>query len=276
MATLGSGKTSGGGINRFHDPKGILARNIFDSSQGDLTLEPSTDVFVSDDASYDPNQPPPICSGSTRLVGALFSPNTPEWSFASISNSSGAALLYREGMDMDSGRVLAINSYSVVMQPTDGSRCMLTMFDQNAPARPKRTAKASNNTDATAKKRDRDRNGGLTDEELDEGIQKISDTKVIVKRELVEKVLSDQASLMRTARVIPHQENGQTVGVKLYGIRRNSLLGRLGLKNGDMLRTINGFDLSDPASALEAFATLRTKDNLSIALKDRTINIGIQ
>ena len=69
---------------------------------------------------------------------------------------------------------------------------------------------------------------------------------------------------MRTARIIPHEENGRTVGVKLYGIRRNSLLGRLGLQNGDMLRTINGYDMTSPDSALEAYSRLRGANNLSV------------
>ena len=276
IANRGSALSSAKGIASFRSPKNILVRNIFDSTKGDLTLEPSADFPVGDDT-YDPNQPPPMCTGSTRLVGVVFSPKRPEWSFAAITDGSGTAMLYREKMEIDSGHLLAIQPDAVLMQPSSGNRCMLSMFDQDSPTPAKRASTAATTEkDSKKNKRSRDRNGGLTDEELDQGIQKISDTKVVVQRSLVEKVLGDQANLMRTARVIPHQENGRTVGVKLYGIRRNSLLGRLGLKNGDMLRTINGFDLSDPAAALEAFATLRTKDNLSIALKDRTIDIGIQ
>ena len=57
----------------------------------------------------------------------------------------------------------------------------------------------------------------------------MSDTNYTVTRGLVDRLLANQAELMRTARIIPHEEGGRTVGVKLYGIRRNSLLGRLGL-----------------------------------------------
>jgi general secretion pathway protein C len=90
-----------------------------------------------------------------------------------------------------------------------------------------------------------------------------------VQRSLVDKLLSNQAELMRSARVVPHEENGRVVGVKLYGIRRSSLLGKLGIQNGDMLRTINGFDMSAPDSALEAYAKLRSASNLSVAVVRR-------
>ena len=85
---------------------------------------------------------------------------------------------------------------------------------------------------------------------------------------------------MRTARVIPHEEGGQVVGVKLYGIRRSSLLGRLGIQNGDMLRTINGYDMTAPDSALEAYARLRSADRITINLNrrgsDQTIDYQIR
>ncbi len=38
----------------------------------------------------------------------------------------------------------------------------------------------------------------------------------------------------------------------MYGIRRNSLLGRLGMQNGDVLRTINGFDMTMPYGGMDA------------------------
>jgi general secretion pathway protein C len=124
------------------------------------------------------------------------------------------------------------------------------------------------------------RNAGLSDEDLSEGIEKLSDTRFNIQRGLVDKVLANQGSLMRTARVIPHEENGRVVGVKLYGIRRDSLLGRLGIRNGDMLRTINGFDMTSPDSALEAYSRLRSADKLTLAVKrqnnEMTIEYNIQ
>jgi general secretion pathway protein C len=90
-----------------------------------------------------------------------------------------------------------------------------------------------------------------------------------VNRGLVDRLLANQAALMSAARVIPHEEDGRTVGMKIYGIRRSSLLGRLGIQNGDMLRTINGFDLTDPTALLQAYTTLRSADHLSMQVMRR-------
>ena len=117
--------------------------------------------------------------------------------------------------------------------------------------------------------------GGISEAELNQNINAVSETKFAVPRTFVDKILQNQGEIMRSARIVPHEENGQVVGVKLYGIRRNSLLGKLGLQNGDLLRTINGFEMSSPDTALEAYSRLRSASNLSVAVtrRGRPMNI---
>jgi general secretion pathway protein C len=270
------------GFGRTRDPAIILRRNIFDSTRGDLTAEPLPSVVLGPDGEpveeWDPSQPPPLCTGNLRLVGSVMSPGYPDWSFAAIAGTSGGkTLLYREGTDVDGSRVLAVYPSRVVMSGSRGP-CQLLMFKEDesgmrvqVPA-PVARSPGSSAVDA--------RNAGLSDEELSDGIEKLSDTRFNIQRSLVDKVLANQGSLMRTARVIPHEENGRVVGVKLYGIRRNSLLGHLGIRNGDMLRTINGYDMTSPDSALEAYSGLRSADKLTLAVKrqnnEMTIEYNIQ
>ena len=70
------------------------------------------------------------------------------------------------------------------------------------------------------------------------------------------------------------------VGIKLYGIRRLTLLGKLGFQNGDLLRSVNGFDLSNPESLLDAYTKLRTLDHVSVVLtrrgEGRTLEYQVQ
>lgn len=80
-------------------------------------------------------------------------------------------------------------------------------------------------------------------------------------------------------RVVPELRDGKVIGLRLFGIRPGSLLGTLGLKNGDRLEAINGFDLTSPEKALEAYARLRTAKRLSVQLdrvgKPVTIDLNI-
>ena len=251
----------------------ILERNIFDSSRGDLTLEPVEQVAEAPTGEWDPTQPAPECDNKLRLVGAVVNPVDPAWSYAAIAGDEGKTLLYRKGSNVDGSFVLAVRPSSVVVQPAGGGACEVAMFEEKeAEAKKPQAPRVAERT----ARRAFDRNGGLTNEEMDQGIQKISDTRFRIERSLVTKVLSNQGSLMKAARVIPHEENGRIVGVKLYGIRRSSLLGKLGIRNGDMLRTINGFDMASPDTALEAYARLQTADSLSLALKRQNKEMTIE
>lgn len=252
----------------------VLARNIFDSVTGGMEWD-VPEVVVIDDGDQGPDGgvvitqtldgPHQACEGSIRLVGSYVRLGDPEQSFAAIIGASGTSLLYRTGMAVDDRQVMLIERNRVVLAPQPNSLCDLAMFGPpptagGPPAAPPPVvAEAAPATDA----------GGVEAADLDANIHQVSDTSYTINRSLVDRLLANQAALMSAARVIPHEEDGRTVGMKIYGIRRSSLLGRLGVQNGDMLRTINGFDLSDPNAILQAYTQLRSADHLSLQIQRR-------
>ena len=278
------------GAGQRKDPTTILRRNIFDSQSGPQdgtrVRPPTPEELAAAEAAaeaaapppLDPNAVPPPCDGAIRLVGAFYSPQRPASSFAAITNVAGKVLLYRLGMPVDGRTVDAIGASSVYMLQ-GAARCSLTMFAPppvpGAPAQAPIAAVAAIEPAGPA-----DTAGGIPAADLDAGITKVSETEYRIQRGLVNRILDNQAELMRTARVVPQEENGRVVGVKMYGIRRNSLLGRLGMQNGDVLRTINGFDMTSPDKALEAYARLRESDHLTLSVVRRgqptSVNFNIQ
>ncbi|MCZ7682200.1 MAG: hypothetical protein M5U28_26780 [Sandaracinaceae bacterium] len=265
------------------DATPVLRRNIFDSETGRLDIEPQ-DESEDDGAEeieepvvatvYDPNgPPPPPCDGSMRLVGAFVRMRDPSDSFAAITDSTGQSLLYQQGMSVDEREVVAIAANRVVLRPRSGSLCSLSMFGE-APR--VATAAGENRVAALAPAEAAGPSQeGLDPAVLESSITQISEREYSIERSLVTSLLANQAALMRTARVIPHEEGGRVVGVKLYGIRRSSLLGRLGIQNGDMLRTINGYDMTSPDSALEAYARLQSADRITINLQRRGSDMSV-
>ncbi len=258
----------------------ILRRNIFDSATGDLSAEPQVDVPDDDDDDPPPppsdawsvgDPPPPPCDGSMRLVGAFVRMRNPEDSFAAITDAAGQSLLYQEGMSVDDRQIVNIASNRVVLRPRTGNHCSLSMFGEaprvaTAPT-PTVTAEAAPTASGST--------DGIDNAALESGITQVSEREYSIERSLVTSLLANQAALMRSARVIPHEEGGRVVGVKLYGIRRSSLLGRLGIQNGDMLRTINGYDMTAPDSALEAYARLQNADRITISLARRGQDMSV-
>ncbi len=274
--------------SRVPDIKVILARNIFDSSTGALWPPPAEqpaqveEEEAPEEVVLDPNNPPPPCTDPVKLVASIYSASLPEWSFASMAADNETPMLYRQGGHVGEFEVLAIYPRAVFLRPGRGRPCSVAMFteEEQAPSRsrPKPTvAKAKPGDDKRTPGRPTrpDRSGGIGTDELKAGIQKVSGTQYNVSRSLVDKVLQNQAALMRSARIVPQQRGGQVMGVKLYGIRRNSLLGQLGMQNGDLLRTINGYDMTSPDSALEAYSRLRNADNLTVAVERRGKNLNL-
>lgn len=266
------------------DPTPILRRNMFDHATGrlDIIEAPPTEEVEEEGPveELDPNAPPPPCDGSMRLVGAFVRVRRPEDSFAAITNATGEALLYQPGMSVDNREIVSIQRNIVVLRPGSGSLCSLRMFAEGEPPPAPAPVAAREPAKRPPRGRPTGTPEGLDAAELEAGISQVSDREYRIDRGLVNKLLTNQAALMRTARVIPHEEGGRVVGVKLYGIRRSSLLGRLGVQNGDMLRTINGYDMTAPDSALEAYARLRNADRITLNLtrrgQDQTIDYQIR
>jgi membrane-associated protease RseP (regulator of RpoE activity) len=111
--------------------------------------------------------------------------------------------------------------------------------------------------------------------QLDTSITKVSDTHYVVTRWFVSLMLGHPAAL---ARVEPHGDRGHPVGLKLYGIRRNSALGKLGFQNGDLLRNINGISITGPSDVAEAYAKFRDATDLKVGITrdDREIAFWYQ
>jgi general secretion pathway protein C len=80
---------------------------------------------------------------------------------------------------------------------------------------------------------------------------------------------------MKQARIVPEQKDGKVVGIRLFGIRPDTLLGKLGLQNGDRLEAINGFEMASPEKALEAYAKLRTAESLNVKVTRRGQPVSI-
>ena len=98
-------------------------------------------------------------------------------------------------------------------------------------------------------------------------IQRVSATEFNVDRSVVDKILEKPGrSSCAPPASLPEQENGKVVGVRMFGIRPDTLLGTLGMENGDRLESINGFNMASPEKALEAYARLRTADHLTVQL----------
>ena len=242
----------------------ILSRNPFDSVTGPLNLAPPP--APTDSTPPPPPEPTdpysaPVCDGVQVLIIAA-SPD-PDWSFAALETpeEKGKSFLRRRGGDIG-GKTVKYIGWDRVWLTSASQLCQAQMFKpptppgaSAAPAPPPPPPSAGG--------------ASAVGDDIKNGIQKIGANEYNIDRGVVDKILENQAELMRQARIVPEQENGKVVGIRLFGVRPDTLLGTLGMENGDRLEKINGFDMASPEKALEAYARLRTADHLTVSVNRR-------
>lgn len=243
----------------------ILRRNPFDSVTGPLDGT-NVPAVPSDDDAADETPPAglslddPKCDfGRVVLITAS---DDPAWSFAAIE-ARGASKLRRVGDDVDGHRLEAL-AWDRVWLAKGASRCQMKVGDGASQA-----ARAAGPTAAPGDEARSTRPASRSDRvppELAAKIQRISDTEFAVERAVVDEILDNQAQLMRRTRINPVKSGDKTTGIQVSRIKEGSLLDTLGIKDGDELRNINGFELGDPQKALEAYGRLRAADRLTVQI----------
>jgi general secretion pathway protein C len=86
----------------------------------------------------------------------------------------------------------------------------------------------------------------------------------LVERPALEAILGQATELLRRVKIRPSKMGEKVVGFELQRVAPGTLLDVLGLKNGDVLQSVNGFELTGPAQALQAYARLRLADNVRV------------
>jgi general secretion pathway protein C len=250
----------------------IMERNPFDSvTPRPLDAPPVVDGGAEQaviDLEHYENAP--ICDGVKALI--IVASGDPGWSMAALSaQGTSQTKLVRVGDEIGGGRIVQIIEWNRVVLSLGSAICQMQMFKPSkpagvasAPAPPPPPPVAAAVAGATPVPAD-----------IASKIQKVSANEFNVDRQVVDKILENQAELMKSARIVPEQENGKVVGIRLFGIRPDTLLGTLGLENGDRLQSINGFDMASPEKALEAYARLRTADHLTVQVNRRGQNQNI-
>jgi general secretion pathway protein C len=99
------------------------------------------------------------------------------------------------------------------------------------------------------------------------GIFQMSDREFLVDAKMANDVLEGEpAWFLRSIRIAPGQQRVGDVGIRLFGVTPHSLLGRLGIENGDRIETINGYEMTNPENALSAYESLRRKNDFLVTL----------
>lgn len=73
--------------------------------------------------------------------------------------------------------------------------------------------------------------------------------------------------ILNSARLVPESMNGKTIGFKIYGITSGSLFEKIKLENGDVITSVNGINLEDPAQGFKVYEALQDETNITLQIK---------
>jgi general secretion pathway protein C len=90
---------------------------------------------------------------------------------------------------------------------------------------------------------------------------------ITVSRTDVEKSLKNVHQLLSQARVRPHFSEGKPDGLAITHIKRGSIFEKLGLKNGDIVRGLDGNEIKSPDDVLQMYKKLTVGSEVAIELE---------
>ena len=99
----------------------------------------------------------------------------------------------------------------------------------------------------------------------DSSIHENSPTDHTMSRAALDQLFNDPTPMQ--ARIEPATKKGTVMGLAVRGVRESGVAWRLGFRDGDLLKTVNGSSVSSPERALESYARIRTADELHVVVE---------
>lgn len=208
----------------------IVNRSIFDSTQAGKKNTVTSDPVEGDSVESSLQL--------TLLATIIAQPD--KYSVALIQDEANGANTYGVGYDLiGQATVTKIEKNRVYFQRNNSEQLEFIEIGGEAPAKEPSASKT-------------------TDEATEDGdIQNVGNNKYVVDQSVLDEILANPEKLYSQVRVTPHKDaDGNIDGYRMTGIRRKSLFYKLGIKNGDIVHSVNGQQLNSLSSAMDAYNSL--------------------
>ncbi|MDD2365522.1 MAG: type II secretion system protein GspC [Desulfuromonadaceae bacterium] len=102
----------------------------------------------------------------------------------------------------------------------------------------------------------------------------------VIDQRALNAALDNPAQAMSDARLLPSQKDGKVEGFRASEVKPNGVFGMIGIKNGDILISLNDFPMDSPDKALQSFIALKGQNRLKLDIirdgRQQTFNYEIQ
>lgn len=236
------------------DTSPILKRNLF-NIEG--TLPDATDTVESACGAESKKS-----SLAFKVTGIIFGGNSKSSIALIQSTSDSKDSVYKLGDTIvGNTKITDITSNRVYI----ASQSCPEYFELTYPEIPKSTRSTKN------------KNGRSNVAYSEAGFERIDNTTNVTKQWVNDVLTNKLSTTLEEARAVPFLVGGQVKGFSLSQIVPNSVYEKLGLKNGDVVSSINGIDLNDAARAIQTLNSLRneTKIDIEILRDGQPVNLKV-
>lgn len=188
-------------------------------------------------------------SANIRLLGTATGMH--DRAFAIVENQTTRSQgLYREGDLVAPGIVLVQVGWDRIIIERDGKReTLLLPKDALTPAGQVSPVPISTPVNADPQ----------------EGIQQTAQDSYTIDRREVDHAINNLSELFTQVRAVPYSvQEGVTQGFRLFQIKPDSLIDRIGLKNGDVIQRVNGVEISNPSTAFQLLQDLQGHQQIRV------------
>lgn len=94
--------------------------------------------------------------------------------------------------------------------------------------------------------------------------RKTGENQWVISQEAVLDALNDMGSVLTAARMTPVVRDGAIEGFLVTEIKPRGIMDAIGLKNGDILKRVNGYEMTSPERAVQVLTALKGQTSFKI------------
>jgi general secretion pathway protein C len=234
-------------IEPYEHYAAILERNVFSPGDKGLKLLPLAEKRKNQKGPGASKEGVRAGPGGYRLMGTVAGPKNQSWAILQ-NNVSRKQEIHRARETMNGGKIVQISRNQIVIE-RDGKTEILAISEQPEAIshRPARRATAPHSRG--------------------EVVNKLSANRFLVNREDVTAAVGNINQFMTQARLKPHFDKGRPVGYSVTEIKPGSLIEKLGLKNSDIIKKVNGMVVTRPEEVMQAYTQLQRDSNIELEIE---------
>ena len=220
----------------LNDYKPVLSNNVFGFDAGSLSPLSSRSGAASPAV--------PMADVALSVLGTV------AWSggfgYAIIKDPAGKQVVVKTGEQIPGSGTLELVFPNKIVVSLNGAKHEVDVLDVQSPASSSRPApKARKGADGFVKK--------------------TGEGAYVVDRTAVQESINNPKRLMTDARTVPYiNPEGKQEGLTVTEVLKGGIYDQLGIRNGDVIISVNGLKLSTPESALQAYTSIKGARRLSV------------